>query len=97
MIYILTQKSNTECIECDAQDVEIIAIRSSLKKGLEAIKEYKKKESHYYTYELTGYEVDVDPVKSSTIASLEWRINTTKRRPEWTLWIDDDYKGSWCK
>lgn len=96
MFCILTRKSNTECTECDAQDVEIIAVRSSLKKGLESIKIVEPEKSHYYTYELTGYVLGVDPVKSTMIASLDWRINVERRKPEWTLWIADEYKENWC-
>jgi|6_EtaG_2_1085325.scaffolds.fasta_scaffold00831_13 hypothetical protein len=75
MIYILTQKSNTECKECMSQDVEIVAVRSSLKKGLEAIKKYENEESHWCSFELTGYEVDTDRVKSKMIASLDRRVD----------------------
>lgn len=96
MIYILTQKSNTECNECMSQDIEVVAVRSSLKKGLEAIRKYEDCEFHWRSFELTGYDVDSDPVKSSMIASLDWRINVKRRKPEWKLWIADEYKANWC-
>ncbi len=92
MTYILTQKSNTECEECMSQDVEIVAVRLSLKKGLEAIKKYEDHEFHWRSFELTGYEVDSDPVKSSMIASLDRRVDMKKGGSVWTLWIADEYK-----
>ncbi len=92
MIYILTQKSDTECEECMSPDVEIMAIRSSLKEGLEAIRKFENEESNWQTFELTGYEVDSDPVKSSMIASLDRRVDMKKGGSVWTLWIADEYK-----
>lgn len=90
MIYIVTQKENTECTECVSQDVEVVAVRSSLKKGLEAIKKYEDCEFHWRSFELTGYEIDSDPVKSTTIASLNRRYR--KGHDAWELWIADEYK-----
>ncbi len=95
MIYILTQKENTECTECVGQDVEIIAVRSSLKKGLEAIKRFENEESHWRRFELVGYDVDTDSIISKTIATLDRRVDMEKSGLTWTLWIADEYKDRW--